>query len=450
MKKRISFISLGCPKTLVDSERMLGILAENGYIICEDIKDSQAVIINTCGFIADSREESLDTIRQAVELKKEGKIEKVFVAGCLVDFYKEKIVNKVQGVDGFLSSSKRDSIVDFLRKHWNNGTLKNSYHYSRSQPCLDDRSRLRLTPKHYAYVKISEGCSNPCSFCSIPRIKGPIVSKPQSLIIEEIKELIADGAKEIILVAQDTTLYGFDIYRRGAFADLLRNIVLIDGLKWLRILYAHPAHLTKEVIDIIAESNNVVKYIDIPIQHISDKVLSLMNRKVGQKYIYELIDYIKSKSIAIRTSIIVGFPGEEEEDFNQLVAFLEKVKFDRLGVFMYSREPHTPSFSYPYQVSDQEKARRFEIVMKLQEKIAYEKNKSFIGKSIECIVDKKLSDQQFQFQGRSYMDAPEVDGFVHFKNNTIKVGEIYKSVRIIDVLGYDLVGVVEEELQQKV
>lgn len=445
MGKRISFISLGCPKSLVDSEKMLGILAEKGYLICEEYSDSEAIVINTCGFIESAREESISVIKQALKLKKEGMVKKVFVCGCMVDFCKEKLIAEFPEVDGFLSVRSRDKVADFLRVLWKNGKRDKYYNTSNGEPCLYDMGRLRLTPRHYAYVKISEGCSNPCSFCSIPKIRGPIKSKPKEQIISEIKELITDGAKEIVLVAQDTTLYGWDIYKESKLAELLQKIVEIDGLQWLRLLYAHPAHLTKEVIDIIAQSPKMVKYIDMPIQHISDKILFAMNRKIGGKQIRDLIEYIRKvcPKIAIRTSIIVGFPGETEKEFNELYKAVEEIKFERLGTFIYSNEAHTPSSKFLDQVEYKVKVERFDRIMKLQETIAKAKNKELVGKVLECIID-KVGEDNFKYEGRTYMDAPDVDGLIYIDDNKkLEVGNIYK-VKIVNVKGYDLVGTVIE------
>lgn len=449
MNKKISFISLGCPKSLVDSERMLGILAENGYMICEEYSDSQAIVVNTCGFIESARRESIDTIKQAIKLKKQDVVKKVFVTGCMVDFCKEKLTDELKGVDGFLSVKSRDSVADFIKVLWKDNKTDKYYRANNGEPCLYDGSRLRLTPRHYAYVKTSEGCSNPCSFCSIPKIRGSIRSKPDNQIVDEIKELIADGAKEVVLVAQDTTLYGWDIHRESRLADLLRKIIEIDGLRWLRLLYTHPAHLTKEVIDIIAQSSKIVKYIDMPIQHIADRILFAMNRKVGGKQIRDLIYYMRaiSPEIAIRTSVIVGFPGETDKEFEELYNALEEIKFDRLGAFIYSQEAHTPSSKFLNQIAHKVKLERFDRVMKLQEKISYDKNRKLVGKELECIIDirsvipgvSEESRPHFHYEGRTYMDAPEVDGVVYIEDSDLTVGEIYK-VKITDSRGYDLVG----------
>ncbi len=448
MNKKVSFISLGCPKSLVDSERMLGILAENGYIICEEYSDSDAIVINTCGFIESARDESINTIKQAINMKKRGVVKKVFVTGCMVDFRKDKLIDELKDVDGFLSVRSRDSVADFLRVLWNKNKRDKYYRANNGEPCLFDRGRLRLTPKHYAYVKISEGCSNPCSFCSIPKIRGPMRSKSENQIVDEIKELVQDGVKEVILVAQDTTLYGWDIYRKSGLVGLLEKITKIEGVAWVRLLYAHPAHLTKEVIDIIAQSPKIVKYIDVPIQHISDRILFAMNRKVGGQMIKDLLYYIRSVSseIAIRTSVIVGFPGETDKEFEELCKAIEEIKFDRLGAFIYSPEAHTPSSKFLDQIEYRIKLERFDRIMKLQEKIANLKNKGLIGKELECIIDRKHShnsrngsNDNFQFEGRTYMDAPEVDGVVYINDSDLKIGQIYK-IKITDSAGYDLIG----------
>ncbi len=441
MNKRISFVSLGCPKSLVDSERMLGILVQEGFIVCEDYKDSEAIIINTCGFIESSRQESIDIIKQAVNMKRNGVVKKVFVTGCMVDFCKATMINELKEVDGFLSVKSRDKVADFLKVMWKDKNKEKYYNAHNGEPCLYDQERLRLTPPHYAYVKISEGCSNPCSFCSIPKIRGPIVSKPEQQIVTEIKELVSDGVKEVILVAQDTTLYGWDIYKKNTLDKLLLKIADISGLKWIRILYAHPAHLTKEIINIMIECKSIVKYIDMPIQHISDKILFAMNRKVGKKQIKDLIYYMRNRcpDIAIRTSVIVGFPGETEKEFNELYDFLSDVKFDRLGTFIYSPEAHTPSSRFLEQVEHKVKLERFDKIMKMQEKIAYEKNQSIIGKKIECVIDRKSKTEGFLYEGRTYMDAPDVDGIVYFNDPNLKIGE-FCVAEISDYTGYDLIG----------
>ncbi|MFN7181936.1 MAG: 30S ribosomal protein S12 methylthiotransferase RimO [Planctomycetota bacterium] len=443
--KKVSFISLGCPKSLVDSERMLGLLVQNGVILCEDYQDSDAIIINTCGFIESAREESLETINQALKMKEKGIVKKVFVTGCMVDFCHDALFKKLKNVDGFLSVKGRDKIVDFLNVLWDGKRKEKYFRANNGEPCLYDRERLRLTPRHFAYVKISEGCSNPCSFCSIPKIRGAIKSKKEDEIISEIKELVEDGAREIILVAQDTTLYGWDIHKKSVLDELLIKISNIDKIKWIRLLYAHPAHITREIINVIVECKNIVKYIDMPIQHISDKILFAMNRKVGAKQIRDLIYYMRSvcPDIAIRTSVIVGFPGETEKDFNELCNFINEVKFDRLGAFIYSPEAHTPASRFLDQVEQKVKIERFEKIIELQEKIAFEKNKSLSGKKIECIIDKKTREGEFLYEGRTYMDAPDVDGVIYFKEPNLQPGDFVEA-EVVNYKGYDLVGKVSQ------
>ena len=408
-------VSLGCPKNLVDSEAILADFIKKGFKVIDEAAKADVVVVNTCAFIEDAKRESIDTILDLIELKKTGRIKKIIVAGCLPQRYEKVLRKEMSEIDIF--------------------------HGVRDFSTSDPDSRLLITPKHYAYIKISEGCDNRCSYCVISKIRGPYKSRSMEAVLKEIDGIYRDSKgklKEINLISQDLTYYGMDLYGRLSLPGLLRKIN--RDIKWVRLLYAHPAHFTDELIEIIKESPLICKYIDLPVQHISDKILKLMGRKVTKKDILSLILKLRKNipDIAIRSSLIVGLPGETEKDFKELLAFIKDIKFERLGIFTYSREEDTPAYNFKHQVNDKEKKRRLDEAMLLQQDIAKEVNASFMGKTLKTLIDEKQSDGVYI--GRTYADAPEVDGVVYVKTRKPLSPGDFVDVKITDTMEYDLVG----------
>lgn len=428
---KVGILSLGCPKNLVDSEAILGEFLKKGYSVADEVAESDIAIINTCAFIEDAKRESVDAILDLVQLKREGSIKKIIVAGCLPQRYEKILRKEFSEVDAFLG------VRDFAK----------------------DEAKIRslITPPHYAYVKISDGCDNRCKYCIISKIRGPYRSKPIAAVLKEIKTLYDNSGgrlKEINLISQDLTYYGKDLYGRLSLAGLLRRLQVNEfkkstkNLRWIRLLYAHPRHLTDQVIELITDSVRICKYIDLPAQHINDKILKAMGRKVTKRRILELIDKLRKNipGIAIRTSLIVGLPGEGEKEFKELLEFMKDVKFERLGIFTYSREEGTPAYNFKEQVSEKVKKNRFDEAMKLQQDIASKVNASFLGKTLTVLIDEKCHDSKGDYIGRTYADAPEVDGQVFVRtvgangrSPLLKIGD-FVDVKITDTLEYDLVG----------
>ena len=413
-KNKIGILSLGCPRNLVDSEQILGRLQQKKYTIT-DIQNSDIGIVNTCSFIKEAKEESIEAILGLIELKKKGNLKKIIVYGCLPQRYKEELIPHLKEIDAFVG---RISFDDYYSECYS------------------------LTPKHYAYIKISEGCKNACSYCIIPKIKGNFTSRSPDSILNQIKKIDKKGASELNIIGQDITSYGTDLSRDSQLLDLLKQIVrIVKNIKWIRLLYTHPAHIDNNLIDFMAKESKVCKYIDLPIQHINDKILKRMNRKVSRKEIISLIKKLKAKipSLTIRTSVIVGFPTETENDFNELLDFIQEQRFQRLGAFMYSKEEGTAAYNFKDQIPQKIKQHRLDIIMKAQQKIASQINKSLLNKKIEVLIDEKGSSDNI-YLARTQGDAPEVDGlvYVHAKNK-LKPGDFIK-VRITDTYEYDLVG----------
>ncbi len=414
MEKSFSIISLGCPRNLVDSDCIVFEFEKKGFRFQEEVSGADTVIINTCAFIEDAKKESIDTILKLIDAKKEGTVKRIIVTGCLSERYKEDLKKDLKEIDEIRG------ILDFKAS------------FSR-------KDRSRLIPRHYAYVKISEGCRNKCTYCIIPYLKGPYRSRPMESIIEEANYLIKEGIKEIILVGQDTSLYGIDLYGKKRLKELLIELDKISKENWIRLLYCHPLNLDKEVIKVIKESKNICKYIDLPIEHISDRILRQMGRRINKKDIISLIEYIRKEipSVALRTSFIVGFPGETEKDFEELSFFIKETRFERLGIFRYSREEGTPAYKFKDQLQDAEKENRFNKLMLLQQEISKEINGRFKDNVMNVLVEEKESEGYYI--GRTEYDAPEVDGVVYIKSKDLKIGEFYR-VHITDTYEYDLVG----------
>jgi ribosomal protein S12 methylthiotransferase len=426
-RKKIHILTLGCPKNLVDSEILMSKL-KNKFQIVEKPEKADLVVVNTCGFIDSAKQESIEKIFEMVELKEKGKVESVYVMGCLSERYKNELEKEIPEVDKFFGVEKFEEILNTLG-------VPDKYEL------LGERELL--TPKHYAYLKISEGCDNPCSFCAIPLIRGKHISRPIEEIIKEAKKLAWKGVKEIIIIAQDTTYYGLDIYGKRKLPELLNRLSEIDGIGWIRLMYTFPAKFPTEVLDIMAQNPKICKYIDIPIQHISDKILKSMRRGITKRKTIELLEKIRESvpEVAIRTSLIVGYPGETEKEFEELLDFVYTFKFDRLGVFTYSQEEGTKAFELGDPVSPEEKERRMALIMNAQHDIIVEKNEKMIGRKFKVLIDRKERDF---YIGRTQWDAPEIDLEVLVEGNGIKIGNFYE-VEIYDIFEYDLIGKVATE-----
>ncbi len=423
MDKKVSVITLGCSKNTVDSERLMRQIQLNDIEITDDPNKAETVIINTCGFIEAAKEESINTILSAVSMKNKKKIKKVIVAGCLSERYKDELVKEIPEVDVYFGTENYDGIIKEL-----GGNLK--------RELLGER--LLSTPSHTAYLKISEGCDHPCSFCAIPLMRGLHKSKSMEELINEAEYLAANNTKELILIAQDTTDYGKDIYGQKKLAELITKLSDIKGIEWIRLMYAYPSKFPDDVIEVIKSNPKVCKYVDIPLQHISDEVLRSMRRGVTAERTKKLIEKLRKEipDITLRTTFIVGYPNETEKDFNELCDFVKETKFDRIGTFTYSVEENTASFILGDPVSAEEKERRKNVLMELQREISLNKNESFVGKELKVLVEAVEGDF---YIGRSYRDAPEVDGeiLIHKANTELKLGE-FCSVKVIDFDEYDL------------
>ena len=424
-KERINIITLGCSKNTVDSERLTRQLKINNFQIVDDPNEADSVIINTCGFIDTAKEESVNTILEAVNLKNHGKIKKVVVAGCLSERYAADLKTEIPEVDSFFGTEDYEGIVKEF-----GGNLR--------YDLLGERELA--TPNHFAYLKISEGCDNPCSFCAIPLMRGKHVSKPIEDLINEAKLLAEKGVKELIIIGQDTTDYGRDIYGKRNIAELLRKLSEIEGIEWIRLLYAYPSHFPEDLMNEMANNPKICKYVDIPLQHISDDVLKSMRRGITKRRTIELLNQLRERvpGITIRTTFIIGYPAETEEAFKELVEFVDDFKFDRIGVFSYSVEEDTPSFILNDPISAEEKEERKAELMELQREISLAKNMTLVGKQIKVLIDGK--EDEF-FIGRTEKDAPEVDGevLIEVKNNPLIPGRYY-TIDIFDCNEYDLFG----------
>jgi len=431
-KYKIGILSLGCPRNLVDSENILGRLALRGYPIV-DIDKADVAIVNTCAFIEDAKSESIEAILDLIDLKREGKLKKIVVYGCLTQRYKDKLHKELPEVDAFvgkisfparLSITQAGSRLPFKMAERENHNLR----------------RFRLTPRHYAYLKICEGCINNCSYCVIPNIKGRFTSLDIDSILAKIEEFNKDKVSEVNIIGQDITSYGLDLYASTRLPHLLKKIIKISpDIGWLRLLYLYPSRISDELLDLIKNEPRICKYIDLPLQHINDRILNLMHRYTTKEDILRIIDKIKKKipHIAIRTSIIVGFPSETENDFKELLDFVEDVKFERLGAFIYSREEGTPAYNFKNQIPDKIKEERFNTLMMLQQKISKVLNKNFLGKVMDVLIDEKEKDF---YLGRSQYDAPEVDGLIYVDSKKALLPGDFVRVKITDTLEYDLVG----------
>lgn len=431
---KVGFVSLGCSKNLVDTEKTIGIFKANNFEIVNNPEEAEVIVINTCGFIESAKEEAINTILEMAEYKKK-KCKYLIAMGCLVERYKEELEKAIPEVDLWIKYSEYNSlwerIVNLIEGN------KNIDKYNNFDAVEE---RVISTGNNFAYLKIADGCSNRCTYCAIPYIRGPQISRKMEDIIKEANKLAKDGYKEIILIAQDTTKYGIDIYGKPRLAELLQELCKIDGIYWIRFLYAYPETIDDELIKVVKENEKICKYFDIPIQHISDTVLKRMNRQSDGKSIRRLIQKLRKEipEVVIRTTVMVGFPGETKEDFEELYDFLKEAKFDKLGCFSYSKEDGTPAARIKEQIHPMTKKSRYNKIMALQQQISKENLERQIDREVDVLVEDKSFDGK-TYIGRTYMDVPEIDGIVYLKsNNNLQSGDFTKA-KIIDVSSYDLI-----------
>ena len=445
--KKVGFVSLGCPKNLVDSEVMMGQLAEAGYEITNNAEEAETVVVNTCGFIESAKQESIDAILEATRLKEEGKAKRVVVAGCLVERYRDDLMKELPEVDAFIGTSQVNEILKAADETFDARNLALSPIGNKTATYLYDfdTPRLRATESHTAFIKIAEGCDRPCAFCSIPSMRGSFRSRRFGSIIEEARNLAKQGVKELVLIAQDSSRYGEDLGGVDALAALIRALGEIEDIEWVRVMYAYPTHISDTFLAAIAETPKAVKYLDMPLQHASRNVLKLMKRGGNRESLEKLIRRVRERvpGIAIRTTFITGFPGETDEDFEELIKFVQNCRFDNLGVFTYSDEEGTPAYVLPNKVDPKIAKQRRNRLMKEQAKISKQINKSKIGSTYKVMFEGLSQESDLLFQGRLEGQTQEIDGYILINDMPEKfeprVGEIY-DVRITEAHEYDLVG----------
>lgn len=439
MNYKIGMISLGCPKNQVDAEHMLALMDAEGWEIVDYVDGCDAVIVNTCGFIDDAKKEAIENILDMVELKKEGVISKIIVTGCLAQRYKDEIVKEIPEVDAVIGIGANGDIIKTVEEVMSGVDTIENYPPQCDLPL--EGQRILTTPHYWAYLKIGEGCSNRCTYCTIPSIRGNMRSRSMENVIDEAKQLAESGVKELILIAQDTTSYGLDLYGELKLPELLNELCKIDSIEWIRLLYCYPDRITDELIETMKNQEKVVNYIDLPLQHADDKILKAMNRRGDQALIRNVISKLREEipDVVIRTTFIVGFPGEGEEEFETLAEFVNEIEFDRLGVFTFSPQEGTPAFDMENQVDEDIKTRRGEVIMQDQYSIMEEKNNEKIGKTYRVVVE-DYDGYSDSYTGRTYMDSPEIDGLVKFTSHKdLDIGD-FVDVEIFDVEDYDLIG----------
>ncbi|HJC88265.1 MAG TPA: 30S ribosomal protein S12 methylthiotransferase RimO [Candidatus Eisenbergiella intestinigallinarum] len=444
---KILFVSLGCDKNLVDSEMMLGMLAQRGHSFTDDEAEAEAVVVNTCCFIGDAKEESVNTLLQMAELKKEGQIQVLIAAGCLAQRYREEIQQEIPEVDEIIGTMAIDSIADAIDEVMS-GRREN--HIPEADAAIVyGKKRSVTTGGHYAYLKIAEGCDKRCTYCIIPKVRGGYRSVPMEALVKEAEELAEGGVRELILVAQETTVYGKDLYGRKALPELLEKLCCIPGLYWIRLLYCYPEEITPELIDCIRREPKICHYLDMPIQHAADEILKKMGRRTNQEELRERIAQIREAipDICLRTTLISGFPGETQEEFEELYNFVDEMEFDRLGVFPYSREEGTPAAEMPDQVPQEIKESRRDELMELQQEIAFEKAESMKGRTILAMIEGKVEDEN-AYVARTYMDAPGVDGLLFINTSRQLLTGDFVRARVTGSYEYDLIGELEDEFTE--
>ena len=449
-KLKLFCVSLGCDKNLVDTEKMLGLLNREGYTFTDDEQEADGILINTCCFIGDAKEESVNTILEMARLKEEGRCRALVVAGCLAQRYKKEILDEIPEVDGILGTTSCDEIVNMF-----NGILGRErkehiscFHGLSELPDMGE-GRVVTTGGYYAHLKIAEGCDKRCTYCIIPYLRGPYRSVPIEDLVREARQLADQGVKELILVAQETTLYGKDLYGEKSLPRLLHELAKIPGIYWIRIQYCYPEEITDELIEAIKTEEKVCHYLDIPIQLASDLILRRLGGRTNRLLVTEMIEKLRSEipDMALRTTLISGFPGETEEDHETLMEFVNEMKFERLGVFAYSAEEDTPAYSYPDQVPQEIKEQRRDEIMELQQEIAFEKSESMVGRVLTVLIEGKVVDEP-AYVGRTYMDAPGVDGLIFVNADTELLSGDFVRVKVTGSAEYDLIGEIYDESAQ--
>lgn len=443
---KIAFVSLGCDKNLTDSETMLGMLSEKGHTIINEEADADIIIVNTCCFINDAKTESIETILEMSEYKRTGSCKGLIVTGCMAQRYQEDILKEIPEVDALLGTSSIKDIVTVIDEL--DGDIKPMHFTEFGKEERANTKRLLTTGGHFAYLKISEGCDKHCTYCIIPSLRGNYRSVPMEALLEEANALVDDGVKELILVAQETTLYGIDLYGKKMLPELLQKLAKIEELEWIRILYCYPEEITDELIQVIKKETKVVHYLDIPIQHGSNEILKRMGRRTTKEDLIEIVGKLRKEipDIALRTTLITGFPGETEENHEELLEFVKELRFERLGVFTYSKEEDTPAAKMKPQVLSKVKKQRQKELMKLQQSIAFEKAKGHVGRKLTVFVEGKITEEENVYIGRTYMDAPNVDGYIFIRCPYELMSGDFVHVKVVAAKNYDLIGeIIEEE-----
>ena len=443
---KILFVSLGCDKNLVDTENMLGILKNKGFEFTDDEWEADIIAINTCCFIGDAKQESINTILEMAEHKKDARCKVLVVAGCLAHRYQDEIIKEIPEVDAFVGTSSYDKIADMINSVLEEKGISNFVEDANRMPMVE-ADRIVTTPGYYEYLKIAEGCDKHCTYCVIPKVRGNFRSFPIEYLVNQTKKLVEGGVKEIILVAQETTLYGVDLYGKKSLPKLLHNLGLIEGLEWIRILYCYPEEINDELIEAIKNEPKVCHYLDMPIQHASDNVLKRMGRKTDKQELLDIVAKLRKEipDIALRTTLIAGFPGETQADHEEVMEFIDEVEFDRLGVFTYSREEDTPAATMPDQIDQDIMDTWRDELMALQQEISIDKSAQMVGKTIDVMVEGYIAEDN-TYVGRSYKDAPNVDGMVFFECDRELMSGDFVSVKITGSTEYDLMGIMEENV----
>ena len=438
-------VSLGCDKNLVDTEMMLGLLNKDGYTFTDDEYDADVIVINTCCFIGDAKEESVNTILEMAQRKIDAKCKALIVTGCLAQRYKQEIMDEIPEVDGILGTSTYDEISHVLAEALGGKEHVQRFHELDELPEVETE-RILTTGGHYAFLKIAEGCDKHCTYCIIPSLRGNYRSVPIERLVKEAERLAERGVKELILVAQETTLYGVDLYGEKSLPKLLKSLCRISGIQWIRIQYCYPEEITDELIQTIKEEEKICKYLDLPIQHASDRILKRMGRRTTKAQLQEIVEKLRREipDIALRTTLISGFPGETPEDHEELMEFVDEMEFQRLGVFAYSAEEDTPAAEYPDQVLQEVKEERRDAIMELQQEISYDFSKSMVGKTLEVMIEGKVADEN-AYVGRTYMDGPGVDGMIFVQTAEELMSGDFARVRVTGAMEYDLIGELEDE-----
>ncbi|QDU57054.1 30S ribosomal protein S12 methylthiotransferase RimO [Aeoliella mucimassa] len=441
-KGRYAFISLGCPKNLVDSERMLGLLQLDGYELVPSPDDADFAIVNTCGFIESARDESFAAIDEMLERKRQGLLRGVIVSGCLAERQQEQLLEDRPDIDHLVGVFGREEVTKVADRLI--GGLDEQRLVFKPAPvrALADTQRMRVTPRHFAYLKISEGCDRLCTFCAIPKMRGKHATKPMEDVLAEARELAADGVKELVIVAQDTTYYGIDLYGEPRLAELLRQLEAVEGIDWIRLMYLYPMYFNDELIDTIAASDKILPYLDMPLQHINNRMLKRMQRRVTREQTEELVSKLRERvpDLILRTTMITGFPGETEEEFNELAEYLATERFERLGVFTYSLEPDTPAARLPDHLDEETKNRRRDTLMALQQQVAFDFADEQVGTQQPVLIDSPVPDEPTAWIGRTIADAPDVDCVVYVTGEQLSAGQMV-TCEIVARSDYDLVGV---------